>query len=96
MKITPEMTRHVAALARLSFDEAELEGFISQLNEILGYIEKLDELDTTGVPPTSHMFFSKTPMREDVVRRQPSPIAELLENAPRRHENFYVVPRVIE
>ena len=96
LKITPEMTRHVAALARLSFDDEALEGFIAQLNEIMGYIDKLDELDTTGVPPTSHMFFTKTPMREDEVRQQPSPVAELLENAPRRHESFYVVPRVIE
>ena len=96
MKITREMTEHVAALARLTFDEGEIEGFISQMNEILEHIEKLDELDTTGVPPTSHMFFTRTPMREDKAREQPSPIAELLENAPRRHENFYVVPRVIE
>ncbi len=96
MKITREMTEHVAALARLTFDEGEIEDFISQMNEILEHIEKLDELDTTGVPPTSHMFFTRTPMREDRTREQPSPIAELLENAPRRHENFYVVPRVIE
>lgn len=96
MRITREMTKHVAALARLSFEDEELEGFISQLNQILEYIEKLDELDTTDVPPTSHMFFTKTPMREDKVREQASPVAELIENAPRRHENFYVVPRVIE
>lgn len=96
MKITHDMIERVAALSRLSFSEAELEGFISQLNEILEHIEKLDELDTTGVPPTSHMFFSTTPMREDKAREEPSPIDRLLENAPRRHEHFYVVPRVIE
>jgi aspartyl-tRNA(Asn)/glutamyl-tRNA(Gln) amidotransferase subunit C len=96
MKITREMIERVAALSRLSFSEAELEGFISQLNEILGHIEKLNELDTSDVPPTSHMFFSKTPMREDEVRKEPSPIDKLLQNAPRRHEHFYVVPRVIE
>ncbi len=62
MKITREMTEHVAALARLTFDEGEIEGFISQMNEILEHIEKLDELDTTGVPPTSHMFFTRTPL----------------------------------
>ncbi len=96
MRITREMTYHVAALARLDFGEEELDGFISQLNEILGYIEKLDELDTTDIPPTSHMFFTKTPMREDKAREESSPVAELLQNAPRRHETFYVVPRVIE
>ncbi len=96
MKITREETQHVAALARLDFGDEELDEFISQLNQILEYVEKLDELDTADVPPTSHMFFSKTPMRDDKVREEPSPVAKLLENAPRRHENFFVVPRVIE
>ena len=96
MKITREMTEHVAKLARLSFREDELAGFISQLNQILQHVEKLDELDTADVPPTSHMFFTKTPMREDRVREGESPIEELLQNAPRRRDHFYVVPRVIE
>lgn len=96
MKITREMIEQVAKLARLSFEEQELTDFISQLNEILEHVEKLNELDTTDVPPTSHMFFTKTPMREDKVREETSPVEELLENAPRRHENYYVVPRVIE
>jgi aspartyl-tRNA(Asn)/glutamyl-tRNA(Gln) amidotransferase subunit C len=96
MKITRSMIDHVAKLARLSFGEKELEGFISQLNEILQYVDKLDELDTANVPPTSHMFFTKTPMREDKVRTEPSPIEKILENAPQREGTFYVVPRVIE
>ncbi|NQU08490.1 MAG: Asp-tRNA(Asn)/Glu-tRNA(Gln) amidotransferase subunit GatC [Candidatus Abyssubacteria bacterium] len=96
MKITREMIEQVAKLARLSFEEQELTDFISQLNQILEHVEKLNELDTTDVPPTSHMFFTKTPMREDRVREERSPVEELLENAPRRHENYYVVPRVIE
>ena len=96
MKITREMTDHVATLSRLSFNEDELEGFISQLNQILESVEKLDELDTTDVEPTSHMFFTKTPMREDEARTEPSPLDQLLENAPRCQERFFVVPRVIE
>lgn len=96
MKITREMIEHVARLARLSFSEEELAGFISQLNEILQHVEKLNELDTSDVPPTSHMFFTKTPMREDRAREGASPVAELLENAPRCQEGFFVVPRVIE
>jgi aspartyl-tRNA(Asn)/glutamyl-tRNA(Gln) amidotransferase subunit C len=96
MRITREVIEHVAKLSRLSFTEKELEGFISQLNEILQYFEKLDELDTSAVPPTSHMFFTKTPMREDKVREGPSPVVKLLKNAPQREDNFFVVPRVIE
>ena len=96
MKITREMIEHVAKLARLSFEEQELTDFISQLNQILEHVEKLNELDTTNVPPTSHMFFTKTPMREDRTRKEASPVEEILENAPKRHKNYYVVPRVIE
>ena len=48
MKITREMTEHVAALARLTFDEDEIEGFISQMNQILEHIEKLDELEAAA------------------------------------------------
>ena len=96
MQITREMIEHVARLARLSFGEEELLGFVAQLNQILEHVDKLNELDTTDIPPTSHMFFTKTPMREDKVREESSPIGELLQNAPRRQEQFYVVPRVIE
>jgi aspartyl-tRNA(Asn)/glutamyl-tRNA(Gln) amidotransferase subunit C len=96
MKITREITEHVAKLARLKFDEKELEGFISQLNEILDYVAKIEKLDTTGVAPTSHLFFERTPMREDKVREKPAPVDEMLKNAPQSEDNFYVVPRVIE
>ena len=96
MKITREIIEHVAKLSRLQFEEQELEGFISQLNEILDYVAKIEKLDTADVAPTSHMFFERTPMREDKVRETPSPVAELLNNAPQREDNFYIVPRVID
>lgn len=96
MRITREVIDHVATLARLRFGEDELERFIPQLNEILEYVEKLNQLETTGVEPTSHMFFSRTPMREDKVRETSSPTDKLLENAPQRKDNFFIVPRVIE
>jgi aspartyl-tRNA(Asn)/glutamyl-tRNA(Gln) amidotransferase subunit C len=96
MKITHEMTEHVARLARLTFGAEEIAEFIAQLNEILQHVEKLNELDTTDIPPTSHLFFTKTPMRDDKMREEPAPVDELLNNAPRREDRFYVVPRVIE
>ena len=96
MKITREIIEHVAKLGRLKFDEKELDGFIAQLNEILEYVAKLDRLDTADVAPTSHMFFERTPMREDKTRETASPIFEMLENAPQRENSFYVVPRVID
>lgn len=96
MKITREIIEHVARLARLQFSEQELDGFTSQLNEILDYVAKIEKLDTADVAPTSHMFFERTPMRDDRVRETPSPASEILKNAPAREDNFYVVPRVID
>jgi len=96
MKITRDIIDHVAKLSRLRFEEKELGGFISQLNEILEYVAALEKLDTSGVQPTSHMFFERTPMREDKARETPSPVPEMLQNAPQREDSFYVVPRVID
>ncbi len=96
MKITREIIEHVAKLSRLHFEEKEMEGFISQLNEILDYVATIEKLDTSGVEPTSHLFFERTPMREDKVRETASPVDAMLKNAPEREDNFYIVPRVID
>ena len=67
----------------------------SQLNSILGHIEKLSELDTEGVEPTFHVFDVRNVFREDEVR--PSlPTEEILKNAPVRDGNFFKVPKIIE
>ena len=66
-----------------------------QLDRILGYIAKLNELDTEGVPPTSHAIRMVNVMRDDEVR--PSlPPEEMLANAPERAGEFFRVPRIIE
>ena len=94
-KISKEEVLHIGMLARLALSDEEVEMFAAQLDAILSYIAKLNELDTTGVPPTTHVLAEGTVWREDVMR--PSlPVDEVLANAPERGADAYKVPRVIE
>lgn len=86
---------HVAFLARLALTEEEKEKFGVQLNTILEYIGKLNELDTSAIPPTSHVIEIQNVMREDKIRPSLSKEKALL-NAPDRTEDFYRVPKIIE
>jgi len=91
----PEVER-IAALAHLELTEAEKELFGRQLAEILTYVEQLQEVDTTGVPPTSHVLIADPALRSDDV--QPSlPRADALMNAPEPSSDgsLFKVPRVI-
>ena len=95
MKITKETVLHVAELARLSFREDELDKFRQQLENILGYVENLNKLDTSDVEPTHHVLAISTPLRRDIVEPWLS-VDEALENSPDREQDFFAVPRVIE
>lgn len=95
MKISKEEVKKVAELARLEFNEAQIEKFTEQLGNILEYIEKLNELDTDNVKPTSHVLDISTPLREDKVQKLLT-IDEVLQNAPESEDDFFVVPQVIE
>lgn len=86
---------HVARLARIALTDEEKDLFGSQLVSILRYIEKLNEIDTTGIEPTSHVLSLSNVMRDDVVEQSLSR-EEALANAPARTEQFYRVPRIIE
>jgi aspartyl-tRNA(Asn)/glutamyl-tRNA(Gln) amidotransferase subunit C len=95
MKITKEEIEHIAVLARLSLSEKEKQVFGSQLSSILDYMEKLNELDTKDIEPTSHVLSLSNVMRNDTLR--PSiPKDDALTNAPNHTENFYRVPKIIE
>jgi len=95
MKISKVDVKKVAELARLEFNEAQTEKFTKQLSNILEYIEKLNELDTDDVEPTSHVLDISTPLREDKVQKLLT-IDEVLQNAPESEDDFFVVPQVIE
>ncbi len=94
MGITREEVRHVAFLARLELTPEEEELYSEQLARIIDYMEKLKELDTTGIGPTTHPIPTPNPYREDKV--QPSiPQEEALRNAPDKERGFFKVPRII-
>ncbi|HSO67751.1 MAG TPA: Asp-tRNA(Asn)/Glu-tRNA(Gln) amidotransferase subunit GatC [Desulfatirhabdiaceae bacterium] len=94
MKITPEEVIHVANLARLDLNDAAVEKLSHQMGAILEYIDKLNEVDTTHVPPTSHAIFLTNAFREDAVHTHLD--RELaLSNAPDRDETCFLVPRII-
>jgi aspartyl-tRNA(Asn)/glutamyl-tRNA(Gln) amidotransferase subunit C len=95
MKISKEDVIKVAELARLEFSDEETGKFTEQMGNILGYIERLNELDTDNVEPTSHVLDISTPLREDTVVKLLT-IEEVLQNAPETEDDFFVVPQVIE
>jgi len=95
MKITRKEVEYVAHLARLKLSAEDAENFTVRLDQILTYFEKLKELDTTGVEPTSHSMPMVNAFREDQVI--PSlPVEDALSNAPDKEGNFFKVPRIIE
>lgn len=94
MSVTRKDVEYIAQLARLRFKDEELENFTHQLNEILNYVEKLNELDTTNVEPLNHPIENTNVFRNDELR--PSVQTEAaLKNAPDRTDEFFKVPKVI-
>ncbi len=94
MKITRNEVEHVATLARLNMSEEELDRMTGQLDTILSYVAKLDELDTAGVVPTTHAFSINNAFREDEVQES-LPLKEALANAPKDNGESFVVPKII-
>lgn len=95
MALTKTEVEYVAKLARLALTDEEKEEFTRQLNEILGFVEELNKLDTTGIEPTAHAIPVYNVFRADEVK--PSLDPELaLANAPDRTDNFFRVPKILE
>ncbi|MEK6690171.1 MAG: Asp-tRNA(Asn)/Glu-tRNA(Gln) amidotransferase subunit GatC [Nitrospirota bacterium] len=94
-KITKKEVEHVSRLARLELSDEEKETFTKQLNNILTYVEKLNELDTKDVEPTSHVLQIQNIFKEDEIRES-LPRERALSNAPDRTDEFYRVPKIIE
>jgi aspartyl-tRNA(Asn)/glutamyl-tRNA(Gln) amidotransferase subunit C len=95
MKVSKHDIEHIAMLARIDLTDEEKELFGSQLSSILDYMEKLNELDTSNIEPTSHVLSLQNVMREDTVRES-IPREDALMNAPSHTEKFYRVPKIIE
>lgn len=95
MKLTGESVRRVETLARLRLTPEEETELTGQLERILDYMDKLNELDTANVAVFSHAIDNANPWREDKVTNQPN-IDGLLANAPERDESFFKVPKILE
>ncbi len=94
MKINRKEVEHVAHLARLTLSDEELEKMTGQLDEILSYVTKLDELDTSQVMATSHVFSVSNAFREDVEKESLSQV-EALKNGPQHDDQMFQVPKII-
>lgn len=95
MKLTVEQVRHVATLARLSLSPGEEERYAEQLSAILDAVAQLQELDVSGVEPTSHASLTASLLREDALK--PSlPPDKALANAPARGGTSFAVPKILE
>ena len=95
MSVSFQQVRHIAKLARIGMSDAEIEALVPELNNILGWVEQLGEVNTDGVEPLTAVIDQKLRLRDDVVDdgdiRQ-----DVLANAPEAQHGFFAVPKVIE
>lgn len=95
MSVTKEDVRKVARLSRIAVEDARLETLAGELNGILGWIDQLNEVDVEGVEPMTSVVEAVMPMREDVVT-DGDKVDEVLANAPKSDDGFFVVPKAVE
>lgn len=95
MRISREEVQHVALLARLALSTEEETELVEHFDNVLSYMEKLNELNTDDVQPLAHTVEVPAPLREDQVTNQANAEA-LLQNAPERQTDFFKVPQIIE
>ena len=95
MSVSHEQVRHIASLARIAMSEAELERLVPELNNILGWVEQLGEVNTDGVEPLATVIDLKLRLRDDAVT-DGNIRNEVLANAPDAQHGFFAVPKVIE
>jgi len=95
MSVSSDQVRHIAKLARIGMSDAEIEALVPELNNILGWVEQLGEVDTDGVEPLATVIDLKLRLRDDAVTDGNIRDA-VLANAPEAQHGFFAVPKVIE
>ncbi len=95
MSLTSDDVRKIAYLARIRVPDEALDPLAGELNNIIGWVEQLAEVDTDGVQPMTSVVEMTAPQRPDVINDGNDP-ERVLANAPDREGNFYTVPKVIE
>lgn len=95
MSLSKEEVQNIATLGRLSLSEDEIERFSKEINQILGYVEKLQELDTKGVEPmTGAVEFTHVTRKDEVKKTHQNIKDQLFENAPDKEDTFIKVPKM--
>jgi aspartyl-tRNA(Asn)/glutamyl-tRNA(Gln) amidotransferase subunit C len=95
MKIDRELLDKIAHLSRLEFEEKDAEKMMSDMTAIVNWVEKLKEVNTDGVEPLTTMSYEINVLREDEVKPH-LPHDEALKNAPKKDEDYFRVPKVLE
>jgi aspartyl-tRNA(Asn)/glutamyl-tRNA(Gln) amidotransferase subunit C len=95
MALDKDTVQRIARLARINVPETELEGLAGELDNILGWIEQLNEVDTDGVAPMTSVVEMDMPQREDVVTDGGYP-DKVLGNAPDADRGYFTVPKVVD
>ena len=95
MSVNTDQVRHIAKLARIAMSDEELDRLVPELNNILGWVEQLGEVETEGVEPLTAVIDQKLRLRDDVVTDGDCRDA-VLANAPAPEHGFFAVPKVIE
>ncbi|HAL82678.1 MAG TPA: Asp-tRNA(Asn)/Glu-tRNA(Gln) amidotransferase GatCAB subunit C [Mucilaginibacter sp.] len=95
MTIDEETVDKIAHLARLELTGTEKQDMIKDMNKILGFMDKLNEVNTTGIEPLVYMTNGVNAFREDVVKQEITHEEALL-NAPKHDDNYFLVPKVID
>ncbi|MFY9350676.1 MAG: Asp-tRNA(Asn)/Glu-tRNA(Gln) amidotransferase subunit GatC [Sphingobium sp.] len=95
MSIDLQTVKKIASLSRISVTEAEAEAMVPELNNILGWVEQLGEVDVTGVEPMTAVIPNHQRLRDDVVT-DGNVREKVLANAPQAEHGFFAVPKVIE
>ena len=95
MQITPDLIKYLETLARITLNEDEEKKVGSELQDILTYIDMLNELDTDGVEAMSHCFPVTNVMREDEVSASMTP-DEIVANAPESQDGCFAVPKTVD
>ena len=95
MSVDQKTVRHVARLARIAMSDAEIDALVPELNQILGWVEHLSEVNTDGVEPLTAVIDQKLRLRDDLVNGG-NVRDKVLLNAPDAQHGFFAVPKVIE
>lgn len=95
MSVTSEKVRHIAKLARIGMSDVEVEALVPEINNILGWVEQLGEVNTDGIEPLTAVIDQQLRLRSDAVT-DGNIRSELLANAPDAQHGFFAVPKVIE